>query len=252
VDYSSPVRRDRSAYAVLGLDPDADAGEIDRAYKKLIKRYHPDRDGGDAARAAEINRAYRELRGRPNPQEALSFHDSGDSTGERSWVAVALALIVALAGLLVATGPVTALFRGVLPRAEAGRVPSAGTSSDAMDQPIRNAVVMGEVRHAVRLMGRRDDDALLDASGECHRRLRVKPTVEQLDRCAAFDDAVAQLQDQDPMWDRGPFSPVAVTGRQWSAAAALSNDYLAVDSRLGRIRLQVELALAPRDPAARD
>ena len=33
--------------------------------------------------------------------------------------------------------------------------------------------------------------------------------------------------------------------RQWSAASALSNDYLAIDGRLDRIRLQVELALAP-------
>jgi hypothetical protein len=53
-----------------------------------------------------------------------------------------------------------------------------------------------------------------------------------------------QLQNHDPMWDRGPFSEIAVTGRQWSAAAALSNDYVAVDGRLDRIRLQVELALA--------
>jgi len=34
---------------------------------------------------------------------------------------------------------------------------------------------------------------------------------------------------------------------QWSAASVLSNDYLAIDSRLDRIRLQVELALAPPD-----
>ena len=39
-----------------------------------------------------------------------------------------------------------------------------------------------------------------------------------------------------------------VTGRQWSAASTLSNDYLAIDSRLDRIRVQVELALAPPDP----
>ena len=53
---------DTSAYAVLGLEPGTAATEIERAYKKLIKRYHPDREGGDAERAAEINRAYRDLR----------------------------------------------------------------------------------------------------------------------------------------------------------------------------------------------
>jgi hypothetical protein len=36
-----------------------------------------------------------------------------------------------------------------------------------------------------------------------------------------------------------------VTGRQWSAAQALSDDNLAIDGRLDRIRLKVELALAP-------
>ena len=43
-----------------------------------------------------------------------------------------------------------------------------------------------------------------------------------LDRCAAFDDAVVGLQDRDPLRDKGPFAPLAVTGRQWSAASALA------------------------------
>ncbi len=45
-----------SAYAVLELEPGADRAAIEEAYRRLIKRYHPDRSGGDAARAAEINR----------------------------------------------------------------------------------------------------------------------------------------------------------------------------------------------------
>jgi hypothetical protein len=86
---------------------------------------------------------------------------------------------------------------------------------------------------------------LLNASGECHDRFRSTPSLALLDRCAAFDDAVVDLQDRDPMWDQWPFSQMSVTGRQWSAASALSKDSLAIDSRLDRIRLQVELALAP-------
>jgi hypothetical protein len=70
-----------------------------------------------------------------------------------------------------------------------------------------------------------------------------------LDRCAAFDDAVVGLEDRDPLRDEGPFAPLAVTGRQWSAASALSADYLAIDGRLDKIRLRVELALAPDVPA---
>lgn len=67
-----------------------------------------------------------------------------------------------------------------------------------------------------------------------------------LDRCAAFDDAVVGLEDRDPLRDEGPFAPLAVTGRQWSAASALSDDDLAIDERLDQIRLRVEIALAPR------
>ena len=49
---------DISAYTALGLEPDADPTTIERAYKRLIKQHHPDREGGDSRRAAEINRAY--------------------------------------------------------------------------------------------------------------------------------------------------------------------------------------------------
>jgi hypothetical protein len=87
--------------------------------------------------------------------------------------------------------------------------------------------------------------ALARASGDCHRALRGSPDLQKLDRCAAFDDAVVQLQDRDPLRDQGPFSEIAVTGRVWSAATALSDDSVAIDGRLDRIRLRVELTLAP-------
>ena len=117
-----------------------------------------------------------------------------------------------------------------------------------MGQPIHNAEVSEGIRDALRIARKYDDAALLSASRDCHRLLRLKPSVARLDRCAAFDDAVVELQNRDPMWDGGPFGGPAVTRRQWSAASTLSNDYLAVDGRLDRIRLQVELALAPPEP----
>ena len=43
----------------------------------------------------------------------------------------------------------------------------------------------------------------------------------------------------------GKSSFESVTGRLWSGATALSDDNVAIDGRLDRIRLQVELALAP-------
>ena len=68
------LRRD-DPYAVLGLTSDASDEEVDRAYRRLIGQYHPDRVAGAAGelrrqaetRAREINRAYdriKTLRGR--------------------------------------------------------------------------------------------------------------------------------------------------------------------------------------------
>jgi hypothetical protein len=50
-------------FAVLGVAPDASAEEVAAAYRRLAKRWHPDRAGGQAgARMAEINAAYDLLR----------------------------------------------------------------------------------------------------------------------------------------------------------------------------------------------
>jgi hypothetical protein len=94
----------------------------------------------------------------------------------------------------------------------------------------------------------RDEMALASESRDCQRRFRDRPGTVLLDRCAAFDDAVVGLENRDPLRDEGPFAPLSVTGRQWSAASALSDDDLAIDDRLDQIRLRVELGLAPELP----
>jgi hypothetical protein len=50
-------------YAVLGLGPDATPDEVAAAYRRLAKRFHPDRAGERGGRRmAEINAAYDRLR----------------------------------------------------------------------------------------------------------------------------------------------------------------------------------------------
>src|SRR4029453_13451709 len=85
-------------------------------------------------------------------------------------------------------------------------------------------------------------------SRQCHSSFRLKPELEQFDRCAAFDDAVVRLQDRDPLRDRGAFSQSAGWGRLWGPASFLSGDYLATDSRLQRIRVRVDILLDPAGP----
>lgn len=238
---------DASAYAALGLEPGADAAAIEQAYKRLIKLHHPDREGGDAARASEINRAYRELRGAPG-KDPLEFNEFPDRRASLRWPMAALFAAIGAVAMLV----IAPVMREVAPAAVShlplGHVAAAPPASDPMDQPLHDSVIDAAVKQALSLSRTTDEMALANASRDCQRSFRDDPGLRLLDRCVAFDDAVVQLQDGDPLRDQGPFAELAVTGRQWSAASALSNDYLAIDGRLDQIRLRVELTLAPDVP----
>ena len=237
-----------SAYAALGLEPGAGNAAIDRAYRDLIKLHHPDRAGGDAGRAAEIIQAYRELRGSA-ARDALEFNDVEGLPGKPrfTWSALAIAAVGAILILILTVGPVSRL-KGV-PSLPLGKV-TGNSAPDPMEHPLALSAVDRGVQDALRLSRSSDEMTLASATRDCHHQLRLNPSLARLDRCAAFDDAVVVLQDRDPLRDQGPFSELAVTGRQWSGAQTLSNDNLAIDGRLDRIRLRVELALAPAMPPA--
>lgn len=60
----------RDPYAVLGLSRDASEAEVKNAWKKLVKKHHPDRNRDDPnaeQKMAEINAAYDEIT-KPKPQ----------------------------------------------------------------------------------------------------------------------------------------------------------------------------------------
>lgn len=239
-----------SAYAALGLEPGADAAAVDRAYKKLIKEHHPDRAGGDSARAAEINRAYRDLRG-PRAKEQLEFFHHPDQSRRRSgWIIAGVALAVGLVAGLAIGGPTGQFWPASVPSLPLVRGAAVAAAPGPIDQSLNLSVIDGAARDALRISRSQDEMALAKVSRNCHRSLRTEPSIVQLDRCAAFDDAVVILQDRDPFRDQGPFSELAVTGRLWSGASLLTDDYLAIDGRLDRIRLRVELNLAALEPAA--
>jgi len=243
---------DGSAYAALGLEPGADSATIEQAYRKLIKEHHPDRKGGSSKRAAEIIEAYRELRAGRNLKDPLELNDEWGmpARGSRAWVAVALLLIVGLGLLLVAPGPISSLTQLAKHRSGSTHRTVGTAATDPMDQPLHVEAIDGAALQALQLAHTKDEMALASASRDCHHLLRSQPTLLQLDRCAAFDDAVVQLEDRDPLRDQGPFSELAVTGRIWAGATALSDDSVAIDGRLDRIRLRVEEALAPATPGA--
>jgi DnaJ family protein A protein 2 len=53
--------RETKFYDALGVAPDADDGEIKRAYRKLAVQFHPDKNPDGAERFKEISRAYEVL-----------------------------------------------------------------------------------------------------------------------------------------------------------------------------------------------
>lgn len=68
-------------YKVLGVSPDASDDEIKRAYRRLAKQYHPDRNPGDAAAAKkmqEINAAYEQIK---NPEKSGAQYGGYGNSG---------------------------------------------------------------------------------------------------------------------------------------------------------------------------
>lgn len=244
---------DASDFAALGLEPGADRDTVERAYRRLIKDHHPDREGGDGARASEITRAYRELREQRLPG-GIEFNEPFGTARSRfggAWLGIVLLLAGASVALLYSLGPGSAVIEQSIEGTARSLVPGAAErAAEPMQQPIDQAAVAAGIADARRIARSGDEMALTSESRACHGRLRDAPSIALLDRCAAFDDAVVVLQDRDPMRDRGAFSELAVTGRKWSAAKGLSGDYMAIDGRLDQIRLQVELSLAASAPAA--
>ena len=49
------------AYRTLGLDADADAEAVRRAYRERVKSVHPDREGGDEEEFLRVKKAYERL-----------------------------------------------------------------------------------------------------------------------------------------------------------------------------------------------
>ena len=70
-------------YKVLGVSPNASDEEIKKAYRQLAKKYHPDRNPGDAEAAKkmqEVNAAYEQIK---NPEKAQ--HTQGGYNPYGQW-----------------------------------------------------------------------------------------------------------------------------------------------------------------------
>ncbi|MEO5973364.1 MAG: J domain-containing protein [Sphingomicrobium sp.] len=258
---------DASPFATLGLEPGADQKAIDAAYKKLIKRHHPDVEGGDPARASEINRAYFELRNRPAPdwdkasgggiaeaiyeRRAAMRANRRPAAPHRSWWPVLL-LAMGAAALFGRTTLADVSARTMDSVTEALRKPDIGrgtglsvAAASFLEEPLKTASIEAAVGDATRLLATGDKDEVAEHSRRCHLAMRQSPTIAKLDGCAAFEDAVVMIEGRDPWQDGGAFSASQVTARQMTAARLLTDDYLAIEARLDQIRGRVWLLVSP-------
>lgn len=70
-------------YKILGVEKNASAEEIKKAFKKLAMQYHPDRQGGNEAKFKEINEAYQILN---NPEKRQKYDQFGsDFESQGGW-----------------------------------------------------------------------------------------------------------------------------------------------------------------------
>lgn len=63
-------------YDALGVQPDADAQEIKRAYREKAGKTHPDKEGGDTEAFQQVQKAYALL---SNPEKRARYDETGST-----------------------------------------------------------------------------------------------------------------------------------------------------------------------------
>ena len=246
-----------AAYAALGLKRGAGRAEVDEAYRRLIKQYHPDRTGGDGGRAAEINRAYTLLR-RQGKAVAPRRMPPVPIRPPRRRRRASRPVGVFLVGLVLVTVAVGYEEQDSIRNRGSGYLLSqpadpydqelnedAASRLTAFDEPLATGEIDKAVSAAVKFHDRGDSNGSVEYSRVCHTRLRAHPTLTAFDGCAAFDEAASALNDGSPGADTGPFNTSEITARQIASAQMISDDMIGADSRLHQIRSRVELQLVP-------
>ncbi|PID83188.1 molecular chaperone DnaJ [Candidatus Campbellbacteria bacterium] len=68
-------------YEILGVDKNASADEIKKAFRKKAHKYHPDKNGGDDAKFKKVNEAYATLSNENKRKQYDAFGQAGANAG---------------------------------------------------------------------------------------------------------------------------------------------------------------------------
>src|SRR5688572_5641373 len=74
--------REMDYYEVLQVSPRADQETLERVFRHLAKRYHPDHEGGDSTAFSELVEAYRVL---SDPEKRADYDARYSSIRETTW-----------------------------------------------------------------------------------------------------------------------------------------------------------------------
>ncbi|WP_445152426.1 J domain-containing protein [Baekduia sp. Peel2402] len=145
-------------HAVLGLDPGASPEEVQRAYRSLAKRFHPDR-AGDGELMISINAAYDLLRERLEEESSAGARGGANGTSPPNGTDVAAAPPT-IAGAWLAPAVRRVLARELLQTLETGEQVDEivlTATSDSHDVQLavtdrrllwlRDDAIMGRVRY---------------------------------------------------------------------------------------------------------
>jgi hypothetical protein len=247
---------ERSAYAILGLRPGAGRAEVNDAYRRLMKRHHPDRPGGDANRAAEINRAYTLLRRRlGEPVRVPVTIPVRRRAGPPRFRAIGWLVTIAIVGAAAVlashdsrhgpTRPAFLFFSQWSNPAQSDGGDADEARLASLDIPVQPHIVSSAIADAVRFHSAGDLAGASAYSRDCQISLRRERNLGWFDACAAFDEAMLTLYGDSDQPDSNPFNESAVVTREIAAARILSDDSLGADSHLHQIRSQVDIEILP-------
>ena len=249
---------DASAYAALGLEPGADSAAIERAYKRLIKLHHPDRAGRRSARAPPRSTApIASCGARRGSRTRSNFNDDiGREIAARAWLVAGAGRWSRRVWSRLLAWPVRRSESGQRPRAQPAAwyrgAASAHAAPDPMDQPL-NMTAHRRRRRARRCACSRTHDEMALAEAEPRlppRATRIEPerraarSLRGLRRCGRPAAGPRSAAGPGPV--RRTCGDREAVERRIGAVGRLSGDRRPAR----RIRLRVELELAPRDPPA--
>jgi hypothetical protein len=247
-------------HELLGIERDANPGEVRAAYIAALKRLHPDSSGSsvDAEKVSELVAAYRRLRDSANRRSrALAGDQLSLRATRRPYLvplrpttpvvlwgrALTLALLAgAILAAVLVTIPEPAPRRAIASTGPPPKSPVPTEWGEPDEAIVRQAV------GALQSFGPQDGAEAVEAhSRRCFGELATSRDLKLLDYCLAFDLAASQtyaISREPPDGKQTFFHPVELRARHSAALRDLIGDNQTRRLRRSRIESQTVSALA--------